>query len=227
MTEGNIVIINGTSSAGKTSTARALQQVMEEPYLHLGLDYYTRRIPTKFVTIWEGPSPPPPAEYFQMIYRGAAPRTTVEHEGGITVFGRGEIVGVQTGPKGLALLTGMYRSIAALSAAGINVVVDDALWDRQLLRAAVDILTDLPVLFVGLRLPREVAERRERERGDRGPGGAAAFYDLVHVHAVYDLELDTSRLSPEECALRIKESLVNPPATGALRRLRSTLGSTR
>jgi chloramphenicol 3-O phosphotransferase len=223
MTAGNIVMLNGTSSAGKTSTARALQQIMEEPYLHLGFDYFTPRIPTKFVTIWEGPDPAPPAEYFQMIYRGAAPRMTAEHEGGMTVFGLGEIVGAQTGPKGLALLAGMYRSIAALSEAGINVVVDDALHDRQLLRAAVDILTDLPVLFVGLRLPREVAERRERARGDRGPGGASAFYDLVHAHAVYDLELDTSTLSPEECALRIKEALQEPARMHAFRTLRATL----
>jgi chloramphenicol 3-O phosphotransferase len=78
------------------------------------------------------------------------------------------------------------------------------------------------VLFVGLRLPRELAERRERERGDRGPGGAAAFYDLVHAHAVYDLELDTSVLSPEECALQIKNALGNPSRMQAFRRLRTT-----
>jgi len=29
MTSGNIVMLNGTSSAGKTSTARALQQIKE------------------------------------------------------------------------------------------------------------------------------------------------------------------------------------------------------
>lgn len=35
---------------------------------------------------------------------------------------------------------------------------------------------------------------------------ATAFYDLVHTHAVYGLELDTSWLSPEQCATHIRES---------------------
>ena len=47
----------------------------------------------------------------------------------------------------------------------------------------------------------------DRERGDRGPGGAAAFYDLVHAHGAYDLVLDTAALGPTECALRIKQAL--------------------
>jgi chloramphenicol 3-O phosphotransferase len=39
------------------------------------------------------------------------------------------------------------------------------------------------------------------------PGGAAAFYDRVHAHAIHELELDTATVSPLECALRIKEAL--------------------
>jgi chloramphenicol 3-O phosphotransferase len=101
------------------------------------------------------------------------------------------------------------------------VIVDDVLHDERVLRAAVDVLWDLPVLFVALHVPRNVAERRERERGDRGPGGAAAFYDLVHAHAIYDLELDTSVLSPQECALQIKQALHTGYSRQAFRQLRT------
>src|SRR5438094_108644 len=35
---GTIVLLNGASCSGKTSIARALQELMEEPWLHVGLD---------------------------------------------------------------------------------------------------------------------------------------------------------------------------------------------
>jgi chloramphenicol 3-O phosphotransferase len=91
------------------------------------------------------------------------------------------------------------------------------------LKAAVDALCDCRVLFVGVRLPLAVVEQRERERGDRGPGGAAAFYDLVHAHGTYDLELDTATASSLECALRIKEALETDHPRREFRELAATL----
>jgi chloramphenicol 3-O-phosphotransferase len=38
MAVGTIILLNGTVSAGKTSLARTLQDVMGAPYLHLGAD---------------------------------------------------------------------------------------------------------------------------------------------------------------------------------------------
>ena len=203
---GNIVLLNGTSSAGKSSIARALQELMERPYVHTGIDHFLQRVPGKFTAI-AAEYAPAAAAYFLLVYRGGTARTVAEREGGETVYGDGVLAEVRIGPGGLKLLAGMYRGIAALAAAGIDVVVDDVIHDRRVLKAAVDALEDARVLFVGLHLPREVAERRERERGDRGPGGAAAFYDRVHAHAVYDLELDTAAASPMECAVQIKQAL--------------------
>lgn len=219
MEQGHVVVINGTSSAGKTTTARAFQQVMETPYIHTGSEHFLARVPAQFFTVWEGLDPPP-VDYFCLVYQGAAPRMVAELDGGETVFGLGDFAGVRLGRGGIKLLAGIYRSIAALVASGVDVVVDEVFHDPRVLRAAVEALSTLPVLFVGLRLPLDVAEQRERDRGDRGPGGAAAFYDLVHAHAIYDLELDTSALSPEECALQIKKALENGELGGGFRRLR-------
>lgn len=38
MTQGKIIILNGTSSSGKTSIARALCQVLTEPYIYVSVD---------------------------------------------------------------------------------------------------------------------------------------------------------------------------------------------
>lgn len=67
--------------------------------------------------------------------------------------------------------------------------------------------------------PLPVLEERERARADeRTPGQARAQFDRVHTFTVYDLEVDTSILSPEECAARIKERL-DGAAPDAFRRL--------
>lgn len=210
MDQGNIVLLNGTSSAGKTSIAKALQDLMETPYLHTGTDHFLPRVPSKYFVVSDGLHPAT-AEYFLLVYPAGTPRAVADREGGATVYSQGVLTEVRIGPGGLKLLAGMYRSIAALAEAGIDVIVDAVIYDRRELKAAVEALAGCCVLFVGLKLPRAVAEQRERERGDRGPGGAMAFYDLVHARAIYDLELDTSLMSPLECAQRIKQTLQQEP----------------
>ena len=49
------------------------------------------------------------------------------------------------------------------------------------------------------------------------PGGQPL--DAVHAGKVYDLELDTSALTPEQCAERIARALADPPSPAALRRM--------
>ena len=218
MGQGNVVLLNGTSSAGKSSIARALQEIMEAPYLHTGLDHFLARVPPRCFAVSDGVDPAA-TDYFLLVYRGGAARTVGERAEGVAVYADGTLADVRIGPGGLRRLAGMYRGIAALAAAGVDVIVDDVIHDRRVLAAAVEALRDAPVLFVGLRVPREVAERRERERGDRGPGGAAAFYDLVHAHGVYDLELDTAAADPTECARRIKQALHDGRPRRAFREL--------
>ena len=218
MGQGNVVLLNGTSSAGKSTIARALQEIMETPYLHMGIDHFLSSVPptASLVTDVDGQIT---TDFFQVVCEGRTTESIAAVQRGEAVYPDGVLAEVRIGPGGRKLLAGMYRSIAAFAAAGIDVIVDDVIHDRRVLMAAVEALRDAPVLFVGLRLPLEVAVRRERERGDRGPGGAAAFYDLVHAHGVYDLELDTATASPMECALRIKQALQDGHPRRAFREL--------
>ena len=206
MGAGNVVLLNGTSSAGKSSIARALQEIMADPYLHTGIDHFLPRLPQRCFAVSDGVELAT-TERFLLVYRGGTGRTVGERSEGVDVHGDGTLVEVRIGPGGVHLLAGMYRGVAAMAAAGIDAIVDDVIHDPRVLAAAVTALRETATLFVGVRLPREVAERRERERGDRGPGGAAAFYDKVHAHGVYDLEVDTGRDDPMTCARQIKAAL--------------------
>ena len=198
---GKIVILNGTSSAGKTTLAAALRDVLEEPYLHLGIDVFADALPPGF----RGTVPPADQGILFVSPVDAA-------ASGL------EIV---IGPFFDDVVAGMHRSWAALARCGVNLIADHWLWRQSWLEDSVAALDGLPVLLVGLRCPLEVAEQRERERQDRPLGAARAVFTAIHDPGIYDLEIDTSVIAPRDGALSIKRLLAEGSFPDALVRLRS------
>ena len=45
---GSIILLNGTSSSGKSSLAKALQACLDDPYLHVDGDYFWQLYPESF-----------------------------------------------------------------------------------------------------------------------------------------------------------------------------------
>jgi chloramphenicol 3-O phosphotransferase len=109
------------------------------------------------------------------------------------------------------LYAALYESVAAHSRLGLNVAVDVGHYDAVILADAMKRLDGLPALFVGVRCPLDVVlERRAaaepgRYATDAGP--ARRWEAAVHGGKTYDLELDTSVLSPAECAAAIRAQL--------------------
>jgi chloramphenicol 3-O-phosphotransferase len=66
--------------------------------------------------------------------------------------------------------------------------------------SSAEVFADFDLLMVGVRCPLAVLEQRESERKDRTLGQARAQFNRVHAHARYDLEIDTSLLTPAEGA---------------------------
>jgi chloramphenicol 3-O phosphotransferase len=186
MKPGTILLVNGTSSSGKTSLVRAIQDLLPEPFLEAGIDKFIWMLPKRYLDrpLWDA------------------------------VLGRA----VEAGRFGHALVAGMHQAIAALSQSGLNVVADHVLVEPAWARQCADLFADLPAYLVGIRCPLEVLEARERSRRDRTLGQARAQFDRIHRHARYDLELDTSRLDPSECARQVQARLQTPPS--ALRAMR-------
>jgi chloramphenicol 3-O phosphotransferase len=134
------------------------------------------------------------------------------------------------------LYAAMYESIAAHSRRGLNVVVDVGHHDaysvpRGILPACARRLAGLPVLFVGVRCPLDVVmERRRATWGAGAPGDPVdavpapvhLWQEAVHVPGIYDLEVDTSQLSPAAGADAIRRRLDEGPPPAAFRRLAAT-----
>ena len=206
MEQGNIIFLDGTSSSGKSGIAKALQEILDDYYVHTGIDHYMERIPGKFHLLSDGKNP-----------------FTTEGLLWVSPDGGKHITEIRIGPAAFRLYSGMYRAYARLATMGINLIIDDVIYEPRVLKEAVSILHPFKVLFVGVKCPFEIAEQREQARGDRSLGLVRAHYDLVHAHGIYDLEIDTSIMTSLECANQIKNRLQNGPTPEAFQSLQRSL----
>ena len=159
MKKGHVVFLNGTSSSGKTTLAKALQERLPEPYMYVSLDNFFHMYPEKYLN--------PTNQDEAMILARLIP----------------------------AVVSGFHKSIASLAQSGNHILVDHVLEENGWLNECVENWKGLEVLFVGVKCPLEIAEQRERERGNRNIGTARYQLERVHAHGLYDIEVDTSVLN--------------------------------
>lgn len=195
---GHIVILNGAPRSGKSSIVAAMQDTLDGVWMNLGVDVARMTTPPSLqpgIGLRPGEAAHPAARYVPLLYAA------------------------------------LYESVAAHSRLGLNVAVDVGHHERSTLVDAAARLDGLPVLFVGVRCPLEVVLERRRA-ADPGRYAKAAedepiptpilrWQDEVHGDWVYDLELDTSRLTPTECAAAIGGRLAESRSASALTQLRS------
>jgi chloramphenicol 3-O phosphotransferase len=179
---GRLILLNGTSSSGKSSIAKELLAMLDGTWFHLGVDQFHH----------------------------IRARRDWTDDTFLPVFQR--------------TVLGFHRAVAGMASAGNDVVVDHVLGERWRLADCLTIFDGFPVLFVGIRCSLPELERRERERGNRTVGRAAVQFPLVHQHGIYDLEVDSERHTPAECASLIRTRLHDAPPA-AFNQLRSTLPS--
>lgn len=171
-----VIVLNGTSSAGKSSLARALQQAAEKNFLHVQMDTFLSMQPPRL-------NNHPDAFVFRPV-EGADPPE----------------IAIETGPFCQQLLDGMRRSVKALADAGLDLVVDDVWLQGNEQYAYEMLLREHTVHFVGVFANLEACEAREQARGDRDLGQARWQHSRVHANARYDLEVDNTAASSEMVA---------------------------
>ena len=183
MPQGKIIFLNGTSSAGKTTLAYALQETLIEPFIHVALDQFRDGLPAR--------------------YRGLNASEGTTGALGLNVIPVSEAetpyTDIQFGAQGKVMLKGMRRAMASMVEAGNNIVIDDIILDKTFLDDYLEVFQPFDVLFVGVKCPKEVINQRESERPGRFPGTAIGHYDICHAHDVYDVIVDSSTMSPNEC----------------------------
>jgi chloramphenicol 3-O phosphotransferase len=178
--KGRIIQLNGVGSAGKSSIAKALQQIAAGPWLHLQMDTFLEMLPQA----WQD-------------HPEAFAYTTIQEDGKPSVV-------ITGGPVGERLMQGMRGAIAALAEAGNDLIIDDVMIEPATKAAYAEALAGFEVFKVGVHAPLELLEERERQRSDRFPGTSRWQFGKVHEGMRYDIEVDTARMTAMECAQAIK-----------------------
>lgn len=184
---GRIILINGTSSSGKTTIVKGLQSALPDLWLEMGIDRFAHAVPARV----DG------QPTWTLLFRYVRPEGT--SDGPFTI---------ETTTLGHQFIAGMHAAVAAVAAAGLNVIVDHVLLEQAWVDDFTRLWAPFDVLFVGVRCPLDVVVRRELERRDRTLGQAEAQVRVVHRWADrYDLEVDTSVLSPDDAVAVIARAL--------------------
>lgn len=174
---GQIILLNGVSSSGKTTLAKAIQKYARDIWLHVAMDSFIAMLP-------DG----------QEFDREWFPMTEVQLEGAT-------LPQIGNGPQGEALLAQMRQLVENLAQSGFNSIVDEvadapviADYKRRLGASCFTVKVDAPLSEL---------ERRERERGDRLIGLAREQSPRIHAGVHYDLEVNTHEDTPDALARRV------------------------
>jgi len=154
-----VILINGTSSSGKTAVAKELQEILGGYPLNFSIDSVLYGLP------------------------GSALKrmTTGQKNPGLSYT---------------KLEEGFYKCARALADLGHDLVIDNAIVTPRSAKLMVEYLNGISVLMVGLTCSTDELKRRELQRGDRTIGEAESQVDIIHKHCVYDVHLDSTKLSP-------------------------------
>jgi chloramphenicol 3-O phosphotransferase len=188
---GQIIVLNGAPRAGKSTIVRTVQATFDGPWLNVGVDVHMQATPERY-------------------------------QPGIGLRPGGERPDLE--PLVVAMYLALYDSIAAHARLGLNVIVDVGHHDvystpRRILPAVAARLTGLPALFVGVRCPTGEIMRRRGDVGGAVPEPVHRWQAAVHDPGIYDVEVDTSLMSAEECAAVIRDRLRDQRPTSAFARL--------
>jgi chloramphenicol 3-O phosphotransferase len=201
---GKIILINGTSSSGKTTLARELQRIWPSPLLYLGIDMVIGMLP--FAYTGEG----------GCATQGFAMRIGADE--------RGPTAHLEIGPAGQKLNRHLAELASRLAGDGFDLVIDHVILDDPTLGELVEELPADRTWFIGVHCEGAVADAREQARDDRFAGTARTQRPLVHAgNRFYDLEIDTSAVEAASLAVKIADLVNGAGSPSSFRHLRRVM----
>ena len=212
---GQIIIVNGTSGSGKSTTCKLFAKRSEDFWLLHGIDHFLgSSFPRKF------------GHHGELCEEGiSAKAINQDNPQGPLRWFLGE-----WGKKGFQTF---HEWIAAASRSGCNIIVDHLMMtDPPVLQDCIWRLQGLPVLLVTLKPPYEALLERiaQREIGNRFSNSNYSsaqvqqskqrlerlrpwFYEAVYANSCCDLEIDTTQHEPDAVCERIERCLQQSEGT--------------
>ncbi len=195
---GQIVILNGTPRAGKTSIAHAIQSMAPGLWLNLGLEMFKSATPQHYqpgIGLRPGGERPDLEPWVEILYLAMYDSIAAHSRRGINV------------------VTDTTHH-------------DHYSQPRHILIKCAQLVRELPVLVVGVHCPLDVVMQRRIATWGQGynddgsvPEPVLRWQQDAHVPGIYDLEIDTSTTTPEEAAGLIRTRLMEDQPALAVNQL--------
>ena len=184
--------MNGCASAGKSTLAKAIQELSEEKFLYVGIDTLFGALPKKIV----GSDQKAEAGFRHVI----DPKT-------------GDLIEMKVSPYAGLVFSCLSKVVKLLADNGLNVIFDECNFVKKnetefLINDYRNLLSEHKILMVGVKCDLKIMEQREKSRGDRVIGMAKIFYqNEKNFQFPYDLIVDTTSGSPFDNAQKILKFL--------------------
>ena len=204
-----IILLNGTSSSGKTSIARSIQYLSNEHWITFGIDTFYAMLPYVL--------PGRENESFDLV--------PGENE-------RGPLMTINWKPAFKSANSKFFGAMAdfthMLGSRGYNLIIDEVFINsndsNKRLKSYVDKLVDHTVYFIGVKCDMAILQEREYLRQDRMIGMSNNQFDRVHTGTrEYDLTVDTSNASVFDVAKEIITFIENNSKPNGFNNMRSAL----
>ena len=126
--------MNGPSSSGKTTLAKALQKESDQPFLHIGVDRIIGMMPEK-LNNWEGEPAPLGFSWKQSI-----------DEAGHSIHD------IQTGPFAQKMLQTLIEIVLTMARMGHYIIIDDISFGKDQVGLWREALKGYKVLWIGIKI---------------------------------------------------------------------------
>ena len=172
-----VLVLNGGSSSGKTSLARALQEILPGIWLTFGVDTFIDALPGG----------------------GDSPRAGI-------AFAPDGTISVSAAYRTLedAWYAGLRAMVGADACLILDEVFLSGADGQDRVEA---VFRDVEVMWVGVHCSPDVAASREAHRPDRVAGMARAQAASVHRGVAYNVEVDTSFSTTDHCARHVARAV--------------------
>ena len=186
---GDLIVVNGPSSAGKSSLIKHLQHLWPRPLYATGIDALIMGWPESYFLDHDESDQSKEADVLQIV------------------------AGLGPAPSWVPMLNDTFITIsrhsheawAAMNQSGVDVVVDHCLIETSIREQARALLVG--AFWVGVTCEVEELIRREALRGDRYLGFASGTSAVVHDNMKYDLTIDTTSTPVETLAWQVFDAV--------------------
>jgi chloramphenicol 3-O phosphotransferase len=186
---GDLIVLNGPSSAGKSTLVKVLQQLWPRPLYATGSDAVIIGWPESFVLDHDELDPAKEADALSIV-AGSGPTPSWVPKLNDTF---------------LTISRHAHESWAAMNRSGIDLVIDLCIIEPSVREQAQSILVG--AFWVGVTCDGGELVRREAVRGDRYVGFASGTSAVVHRGMSYDIVIDTTSTSSEILARQVFDAV--------------------